>query len=204
MIVPGERYHPASSVGYKQFGVFEGRVEKVDDPLKMGRMKVRVHQIHALKGQTPTKALPWAMPAFTYPIQWGVPPIGTRVYVAFVNGVIDNPVVLGICHSYRDGVSSAPLEGQFSDDKPTNYVLKTPNGKTIELNDHPNTPYIKVKDEHGNYVLIDLTTDTLTVNILKDANVIVGRNANVHADGTITITANSTVTIVGSVVSINP
>lgn len=50
-------------IGMDHFGIFIGIVEDRDDPLKMGRVKVRIFGIHPDdKSMLPTEDLPWAMP----------------------------------------------------------------------------------------------------------------------------------------------
>lgn len=41
-------------------GVWTGRVESVDDPDRMNRVRVRIFHLHGDKRQTPLEALPWA------------------------------------------------------------------------------------------------------------------------------------------------
>jgi phage baseplate assembly protein gpV len=85
-------------------GLWPGIVEYVADPLQQGRVKVRVFAIHGLQGRgknyIPTESLPWAMPCF--PGAGGqdygsftVPPVGSSVFVMFMSGDPDMPVVMG-------------------------------------------------------------------------------------------------------------
>lgn len=85
-------------------GLWPGIVEYVADPLQQGRVKVRVFAIHGLQGRAknyiPTENLPWAMPCF--PGGGGqdygsftVPPVGSSVFVMFISGDPDMPVVMG-------------------------------------------------------------------------------------------------------------
>lgn len=70
--------------------LFVGTVEANNDPLKLERVKVRVDQLH--KG-TPVDGLPWAIPVRGRSQgmngtcgTFGVPVVGSRVYIYFQNG----------------------------------------------------------------------------------------------------------------------
>lgn len=85
-------------------GLWPGIVEYVADPLQQGRTKVRVFAIHGLQGREknyiPTEDLPWAMPCFPGGggLDYGsftVPPVGSSVFVMFISGDPDMPVVMG-------------------------------------------------------------------------------------------------------------
>ena len=85
-------------------GFFRGVVEDNQDPLKAGRVRVRIHGIHSpkkIKSETegiPTDELPWAEPCM--PIQegsvsgfgtWAVPLQGSHVMVFFENMNVTQP-----------------------------------------------------------------------------------------------------------------
>jgi len=87
--------------------IYRGVVEGVADPLKLGRVQIRVFGVHTpLKEKSsggrdgvPTAELPWALPA--NPIAegsvsgfgvWAVPVQGSHVYVFFENGNPSTPV----------------------------------------------------------------------------------------------------------------
>lgn len=85
-------------------GLWPGIVEYVADPLQQGRTKVRVFALHGAQGRgknfIPTEDLPWAMPCF--PGGGGqdygsftVMPVGSSVFVMFISGDPDMPVVMG-------------------------------------------------------------------------------------------------------------
>jgi len=76
------------------FGVYRGRVEYNQDPLKLGRIKVRVPLLHGEYDNTPLDKIRWAWPAF--PIEsYQVPEVGDYVWVAFEGGDPDYPVYFG-------------------------------------------------------------------------------------------------------------
>jgi len=84
-------------------GFYRGRVEYNRDPLKLGRVKVRVPQLHGFpddEGAIPTSALPWASPGIFigagYDMgQFIVPHVGTFVWVSWEEGDPDKPIYFG-------------------------------------------------------------------------------------------------------------
>jgi len=81
-------------------GLYRGKVEDIDDPDRLGRVKVRVWAIHGTEHQTPTSALSWAEVAepggggYDYG-SFNPPPVGSAVWIGFESGLQDFPVVLG-------------------------------------------------------------------------------------------------------------
>lgn len=81
-------------------GFYRGRVEDIDDPDRLGRVKVRVWAIHGDEHRTPTTALSWAEIAeqggggYDYG-SFNPPPVGSAVWVGFEEGHQDFPVVFG-------------------------------------------------------------------------------------------------------------
>lgn len=77
-------------------GVYFGRVEQRIDPLRLGRLRVRISGIHSDEIQT--EDLPWCLPCFS---AWqkggffGIPPLDEMVIVQFVRGHAENPVWSG-------------------------------------------------------------------------------------------------------------
>ena len=90
-----------SQKGEVRAGTWGGRVEAVDDPLKIDRVRVRIPQFHGDKRSTPTNALPWCE---VIDRGGGLPdagsagrsyPEGATVWVLFNQGDEDHPVVIG-------------------------------------------------------------------------------------------------------------
>jgi len=88
-------------------GIYQGIIEDNKDPLNRGRCKVRVLGIHF--PETPVEELPWAEPlipfggseanSFLY-----VPPLKSTVLVSFVNGRVENPLIVGYWRKYSNPV----------------------------------------------------------------------------------------------------
>lgn len=114
---------------------FSGVVVAVDDPLQLGRVKVRVYQIHGLE-ETDIKAefLPWAIPMHNGGTKesggFNVPPLGSSVWVEFFLGDVQQPMyTLGhhglIDAEARNAAGVTPSTGDPVDEDdpdPTNEV----------------------------------------------------------------------------------
>ena len=104
----------------EQFNTFvwwQGRVEDRDDPLEIGRCRVRILGFHSQdKGEIPVDGLPWAYPAMPINSRPGDPPIGpvigTWVMGFFRDGSdAQEPVMTHIIDSgYKTEDDPAPSE----------------------------------------------------------------------------------------------
>lgn len=117
-------------------GAYRGYVEYVNDPLQVGRVKVRVPAIHGLPAQVPTEGLPWAY--VSAPFGGGhdfgskmIPPVGTTVFVMFEMGSKEFPIVLGTW----DGNPSHPSPMGRNSKK------TLPKGK-ISMSPSPDQPWV--------------------------------------------------------------
>lgn len=84
----------------KIFGVYRGVIEYTVDPMKLGRVKVRVPNLHSTEKSTPTDHLPWAYPMhhFGGGHDYGsyyIPPVGSTVFVQFEMGDPVRPIYFG-------------------------------------------------------------------------------------------------------------
>ena len=86
--------------------IYRGVVESNEDPLKLGRCKVRVPSVH---GQLtyPIDVLPWARPIAPSPVNdhrgsVNIPEVGDIVWVFFEGAVKDFPVYFGGTYSTSD------------------------------------------------------------------------------------------------------
>jgi hypothetical protein len=82
------------------YGLYRGKVENIDDPDRLGRVKARVWAVHGDKQRTPTTVIPWAEVSeiggggHDYG-SYDPPPVGSTVFIGFEGGNRDNPVMLG-------------------------------------------------------------------------------------------------------------
>jgi len=146
-------------------GLFFGTVEDIQDPERLGRVKIRVFQVHHEdKNQEPTESLPWA-PYVSFGGAPGsgaywVPQVGAQVVVGFFHGDPSKPICLGTV--YRQTESPVEVRGRAADSASNNglgtnafpgsnasqtilgatqvHELATPGGRFLLLDDSPSTP----------------------------------------------------------------
>ena len=142
---------PDSELG----GLLRGIVVDNNDPLKLGRVKIRVI---AAYGEQPVNNLPWAWPCFPYGGAkeqgfFAVPEKGAGVYVMFQykDGEPDPtyPVWLGQWHAQNETPSE--IAGN-SEDAHHYKGFKTTSGHNMIFCDKPGEEFIEIKDKHGSYI----------------------------------------------------
>lgn len=125
-----------------------------------------------------------------------LPEVGDEVIVGFLNDDPNNPVVLGMVHSsaqpapltasddnhIKGFISRSKIELTFDDDKKA-LTLKTPAGKSVELDEQSGA--INIKDENGNKIAMEASGIT------------------VSASANLTLKAGGILEIKGSLVKIN-
>ena len=138
-------------------GLLRGFVADNNDPLKLGRLKIR---IEAAYGSQPVDNLPWAWPCFPYGgmpemCAYAVPEVGAGVWVMFQNkdGQPDTtyPVWLGVWQAQNETPSE--VKG-VSEDAHFYKELKTTSGHYVLFCDKPGEEFIEIKDKDGSYVLM--------------------------------------------------
>jgi hypothetical protein len=202
---------------------YVGTVESNSDPLKLGRLRVRVTELY---GDIPADHLPWANPS----IPWGgagpgspkytgddgygmffIPVVGSKVRVRLFRGHPWCVEWYGV-HWHK---GETPTESQLN--PPTNYVIKTPAGHLIDL--HDTNGYIRIKDSRGNFITINSQEDNLLISIQNDkrekidgdSDEIIGKskrmdisgNLDITVDGSVNIKAGGVVAIEGSQIHLN-
>lgn len=133
----------------KLTGTFIGEVVDVDDPKKLGRLKVRVPSAY---GSIPVEDLPWAEPQFPYGSQnkgiFFIPDVGSLVSVEFINGSKYRPVWTGSI--FREDDIIVPQE--VKDSYPKRKIIKTAVGYVM-FDDE--SEYIEIKHKNGSvYTMI--------------------------------------------------
>jgi len=172
------------NLGAEGFFWWFGVVEDRDDPQKLGRVKVRVHNFHGDKIKTPTADLQWAFiimqPTSASYQKTGLSPTGLMVGSTVVGFFADGgegqmPMILGSLPGIEDKDPAKhdvtllarevnPLNkntvgpepsSAYSAVYPYNRVYQSESGHIIELDDTPNKERIHVFHRTGTYTEIN-------------------------------------------------
>lgn len=179
---------------------FLGEVVNVkDDPLKLGRVRVRVHGVHDDIKNIKDADLPWAQ--IVVPVTQGVHDgkgqylgilKGTQVFGVFLDGQNSQlPMVIG----------TVPKEGDENDKAEENYphnkVYQTDRGHYKEYDDTEGKERIKEYHTSGTYYEID-KDGNMTIDTTESG----ARTITIKASGQINVTA-PVVNVNGDVVKLN-
>jgi phage protein D len=168
-----------------------GRVDNVDDPLRLGRVRVRFEWLG-----------PMYVSAWARTVQPGagsgrgnlfLPEVGDEVLVAFDRGDPDHPYVLGnLYNSFARPDPPAQIAGGLV----TNRQIITTSHQTISFSDDPDALGItlKVGDETCS-IQLDQTNQRITVKSAGELVIEAGGMASIKANGDLTIQAAGAVSI---------
>jgi hypothetical protein len=204
-------------LGDEGFRWFVGVVEDRDDPLKLGRVRVRIINVHSeKKSRIDTNALPWASilngPNSASNNKIGVSPTGIMVGSTVVGFFMDgrdgnNPVIMGTLagiqgenahdvtpeareiNSIQKSLLGNEPASAYNSKYPYNKVLRTERGHVIEIDDTPDSERIHVYHTSGTYVEIDQEGRMVTKVQGDDFEVVV-KNKNVYVNGNVTMQVN--------------
>jgi phage baseplate assembly protein V len=165
----------------KFYGVVVGVVSKNDDPDKLGRVKLNFPWFDG--GHTETD---WCRMAQLYaggatgaPGPYGavfVPEVGDEVLVAFDQGDMGTPYVLGGLYNGQD---KPPVERSASKDVK---MLRTKAGHVITLDDTGGKRRVKIETAAGQSIDLDDTAGKITVKNGKGAELVLdGPNVTITA-----------------------
>jgi uncharacterized protein involved in type VI secretion and phage assembly len=204
-----------------RYGVEVGIVTNVQDPNKLGRIKV---QLPRLPGGPETDWARVAQPAAGAGrgFYW-LPEVGDEVLIAFELGQANRPYVLGALWNGKD----KPMDGAYADDNTTR-MIQTRSGHKIVLCDKPGEEKIVIADKSGNRTItfdvkakkllveakegdielhaekkIVLDCEDLEVKTSKTAKLDVGSNFNLKVGADATIKADGNLKLKASRVNIN-
>ena len=171
-------------IGQDGFVWWIGIVEDIDDPLTLGRCKVRCFGYHPAKkdGLVPTEDLPWALaihPANT-PNLYGTPKAGDWVFGFFLDSMsAQEPAILGYLPAIPQTASeyfgtASSLTRNFANVVNKNDVLWDVNNASIKISADTNLTL----NGKTNLILSDSTNTTtlnallLRIKALEDKNVL--------------------------------
>lgn len=166
-----------------QHGIFRGFVEFINDPLQVGRVKVRIPDIYGFTDDVPTEDLPWAYVSF--PFGGGhdfgsvsVPPVGSTVFVMFEHSNTDYPIVVGTWFAnpdlppqmLRNGTNTLPTGSiSMSKDKDSPWIPEEgpeiPSEFLLQVNHNPEH-HVVFKSVKGATIDIDDRDEKESMNIV--------------------------------------
>lgn len=182
----------------KYYGKFRAVVKNVDDPEKLGRIKVKCPDIYG------NSLSPWAWPCLPYggSSETGIfmlPEKEAGVWIEFEQGCPTNPIWTGVWWTKPGGTNEVPKKAtdKYKDVK----IIKTKAGHTIEFCDKNGEEYVKVTNgKNGSYAVLGFDVEIYEGNsksIIKLDNPIeitngttgsfikIGQNIIIHAEGNV-------------------
>lgn len=212
-------------------GMYRAVVEDNNDPLKVGRVRVRIFGLHtenktrgAVDG-IPTEHLSWAEPCL--PVAEGaisgygifcVPLQGSHVMIFFENGNLNKPIYFGSL----PGISSERAQrtdfndpaGKYPDKLgsdfhskakskyPHNFVIAVHGGHYIELDSTPGNERIKVFHKSGTNTEINKDGKEI-ITIVDDQQITITGDQTENVGGNVTITVVGNVTVTAAKIDLN-
>ena len=189
-----------ASEGEARPGLWVGRVESIDDPRRMNRVKVRVFHIHGDKRQTPTSALPWCEVADfggggpDFGSGGRIYPVGSTVWVGFEMGDDEFPVVLGgrrgstPTRDDKNPVEFLTLDGQESSKSETPWVPNEGNelpsdvfADSADGDNHP-TRTVWNKSFRGHTIMVEDREGREWLKIIDRAGQVIEMNCRVSEE----------------------
>jgi phage baseplate assembly protein V len=192
------------STDQRYYGVSEALVTAVDDPQKLGRVKLKFPWFD------PNMESEWCrVRQFYAGNQYGaffIPELGDEVLVAFIHGDMRLPIILGGLYNGQDKPPS--YRASDKDEK----MICTKGGHCIVLDDTGGKEKIRIVDAKGeNSIVIDTVANSITIKsnkgkLILDAQGIEinsGLGIEVKAKTNIKVEATTTMDLKGATVNIN-
>lgn len=180
----------------RYYGVYEAIVTDVNDPAKEARVKVRfpwfdeqmvsewcrVRQAYAGNGYGSVF----------------VPEPGDEVLVAFIQGDMRLPVILGGLYNGQDKPPT-----HRADDKDEK-MIRTKGGHQITLDDTSGKEKITIIDsKEKNLIEIDTANDTIKITSISGKLILKANEIEISANSTIKVEANGEVKVKGATINLN-
>jgi uncharacterized protein involved in type VI secretion and phage assembly len=192
--------------GQKDNGVVVGLVTSLDDPERIGRVRVKFPHLEDQQSDWARLVSGMAGPDRGLFLR---PEVGDEVLVAFEQGDPRRPYILGSLWSKPD---KPPADDGNATQNNWRF-LKSRSGHIVKLDDTPNKERIEILDKDGaRHVIVDsaaqkiqIVCDTGDVEVSAPTGTvkISAMTVDVEAQGSMTLQAAGTMTIKGSIVNIN-
>jgi len=175
---------------------FLGSVVDVEDPMELGRVKVKVFGVY---DDIDDDNLPWAQ--IVVPVTTGIHEgkgqnlgilVGTQVFGMFLDGKSSQlPMVIGTVP--KEGDTNEKAKGNY----PLNKVYETETGHYKEYDDTPGDERIKESHKSGTYY--EMKNDgTLRIYATKDLEIVTEGDVNITVNGGQTTIDSEDVTMTGN------
>jgi phage baseplate assembly protein V len=184
------------STDQRYYGVAEALVSDVNDPQKLGRVKLKFPWFD------PDMETEWCrVRQFYAGNDYGaffIPEVGDEVLVAFIHGDMRLPIILGGLYNGQDKPPSHRASDK--DEK----MIRTKGGHQIILDDTSGSEKISIVDTKGdNSIVIDTVANSITVKSNKGKLIFEGQGIEINSGIGIEMKAKANIDIKGSTVNIN-
>lgn len=190
-----------TSASYPHQGLFfwfQGVVEDIMDPKKLGRVRVRAFGFHSdNKKELLTTDLPWATPLtpITSASFKGIGTsatglkVGSWVFGFFRDGAAaQEPVIMGSIQTSTDNVEDIPLAAKTN--YPYRSVIHTESGHEVIVDDKSGSETISITHKTGSYILMD-KDGNVKINAPAKVDIISGGDMTLNSGANMQLTANN-------------
>lgn len=169
------------------YGVTTATVTNIDDPDKKGRIKVKLHNRDSAENETDFIRVSTIMSGK----EWGAfffPEVGDEVLVAFNNGDISKPYVIGSLWNQK---KKSPVN--IKDGKNDIRKIKTKSGHEIIFNDKEGEENIELITPKQLKMVLDDKKEKISIQDKSGKNIIEidSKNGNIEIKGEKKVTINS-------------
>jgi phage protein D/phage baseplate assembly protein gpV len=179
-------------------GVVPAMVTNLNDPDKLGRVKIKYAWLGEIESDWVRIAAPMAgaQRGFYY-----LPEVNDEVLVAFEHGDVHRPYIIGVLWNSQDKPPEGTADAVGSDGKVNQRVLKTRQGHLIILDDKQGEEQINVKSKSGHTVILDDKSGSEKITIRdKTGNneMVIDSTANsmtIKVNGDFTVDAKGKITL---------
>lgn len=193
------------STDQRYYGVVEALVTDVNDPQKLGRVKLKFPWFDS------DMETEWCrVRQFYAGNKYGaffIPEVGDEVLVSFIHGDMRLPIILGGLYNGKDKPPS--FRANDKDEK----MIQTKGNHRIILDDTKNKKKITIIDANGdNSIVIDTEANSITIKSSKGKLIFEGKQGveinsgagiDVKAKTSIKVEASQTMDLKGSTININ-